>query len=1784
MKPIFFIILLYFISISSFNYSQNKVEKFSNGFSIDVTFDEQIYTDKSSGNFKIRDYVDFTDVSQSGKFKLPSKTFLIAIPPYSKPDIKIVNQKEEIIKGVIPSLQPRVKLLDDSSLIFEDVDFSEAVSEDRIQNSVQIIGYGWYREFYCVQVKINTHSFDVNLSQLKIIKSAKIILEFGNDYPIIIDENSSVISVSQKKLKDVILNSDIAVQFNGKQALVLQDTTGNWINYDAKYLKIGTANDGLFRITKSDLEANGINVSSINPKTFRLIESGIEVPISVVGQDDNAFDDADYIQFYGALNYSKISHRVINSATQPYNEYLNRYSDTTFYFLTWGVQDGIRIKSQNSFAAGLTDSLNYYNYLEHTEDSRVYFSANVDEINNQMPGWLKNKTWYYHQTLWLYNNTTRNYNFNVIDAVPNKSAKFFYKAVSGGSNIISNAHQVILKVNNTLLDSQSINRNDQLLLSGTLNTNQFKANPNVLSVKNYANGTNPNFLGVDWYDIEYPRLLKLNNDFLIFNVSDDVTPGLKVVKIENVTSTAYEIYKAKPYLKKIDDYQIVSNQVLFTDTVQAGDVYVVAAPSKINRPVFYYKKQFINLRSLAAQADYIAITHPKFLQSVNNYVNEISSIYGVSKDLISVEDIFDEFGFGYPTPESIRLFTAVTYQNRIEPKPQYLNLIGDADYDYKLYRFKADGVKGGGNYVPGFGNPISDNWLVVWDEAGLPIPQMKVGRIPINKPEELDYYLSKIENNFNSRYDAWNKSFLFFSGGRANEGNEIDQLKAVNDQVINSFVKNPPLAGNYNHFYKTKDPLSDFGPHTPEEISTVIENGGVFISYVGHSGTATWDNSISETTQLMNKINRNPLISDFGCSTNKFAEPDIICFGERFILNNNGQAIGYVGNSSLGFTSTSFTVPTFFYESLLTNQNNEVGQAHLDSKIKMFQNLGSSSVFRLFSLTNMLIGDPVVQIKIPRLPNLQINPADIVVKNSFLNDQIDSAQIELTLNNLGIVISDSLNYTIEHLVNGIGIDTVQGRVGLPNFQDKILFAVATKNLPGQHTLNISIDQANEIEEIYEDDNYLSYNFNVFSTELRDLVKHQFENSSLSKIDILNPTMLDSAKFNIVLQISETEDFQVFQQYKIIADSFFTTIPFNQLIPGRRYFFRYKLDETGAVFSNIKSFENRQGSTFYLSDSTSFKYQNLSDINFVNNSLSIIPKQDQIAVTSAGWYAGATCIIAKNGINLLSNTFFAGMGIVVFDDITLEVDTSTWYNLFNEPANMQRLVNLIDSIPQGKIVAMGVADDAANNISAALKNAIKTLGSTKIDGLQFRGSWALIGKKGAVPGEVKEVIHAPFDGLIFIDSTFTIPKLNGDLETIDLGPASKWNSIQVSEDLPSNTFINHKVLGIKLDGAIDSLGTLILNNGVGDLGFINAQVYPKIKIRSDFIASPEGLSPKMNSLNVDYTGLAELGTNFQVVSLSADTVLIGDQINLNFYIYNIGDISADSFFVNVDLINENNTRNNLFNQQVNSLNAGERKYFEVSYQTKEGDRFKSFTIAIDNENRVTEYYKDNNFFTKQFFVKPDLAAPQLKITFDGTEVVDGDFVSDKPIINISLSDESPVPFTDTSSVKIFLNEEPVYFAANSSILSYQINSSNPKFVAEYKPQLSDGEYLLRVAAKDVGGNLADSSSSQVSFVVSSETKLLQVYNYPNPFSNETYFTFRLTQIPEEIKIKIFTIAGRLIKDILIPSSQLKYDFNKIYWDGRDEDGDQIANGTYLYKVILRSAEKTESSTQKLVIVR
>jgi hypothetical protein len=230
------------------------------------------------------------------------------------------------------------------------------------------------------------------------------------------------------------------------------------------------------------------------------------------------------------------------------------------------------------------------------------------------------------------------------------------------------------------------------------------------------------------------------------------------------------------------------------------------------------------------------------------------------------------------------------------------------------------------------------------------------------------------------------------------------------------------------------------------------------------------------------------------------------------------------------------------------------------------------------------------------------------------------------------------------------------------------------------------------------------------------------------------------------------------------------------------------------------------------------------------------------------------------------------------------------------------------------------------------------------------------------------------------------------------------------------------------------------------------------------------------------------------------------------------------------------------------------------------------------------YKDNNFYSIPAFVKTNDKPATMKVTFDGNDIIDGDYISVKPNIKVELNDPSLVPITDTTSIQFYLNGQRLYFANNPNVLVPTYLSANPKLVVNYKPALVSGNYTLKIWTKSVTGQVSDSIVVTRKFQVDSELKLLNVYNYPNPFSKETYFTFKLTQIPDELKIRIFTVAGRLIKEFVFTPAALRYDFNRILWNGRDQDGDLIANGVYLYKIITSKNGENSSVTQKIAVMR
>ncbi|MFH1196010.1 MAG: C25 family cysteine peptidase [bacterium] len=1779
-------LLFYLLSLANLHAQiTTKVNCSANSMNVEIAISDPQNNDYSKGKFTVRDYLEFTDPSHQGEYKLPLYELIFAIPANSKPLLKVIDSKSSVINNIILEIQPSLQKKNDSTLVMENISINNVVYKNR-RDIIEFGEYFWFRDFYCVSVKVNSHIFDPQENQLTIFNSIRFELDFPSNSFIETPSQLRKISAFDAELKTIFANSEIAEQFRTKTNFNLPDTTGNWMNYNNTYLKIGVAEDGIFRITKVDLENMGINASGIDPATFALFESGTEQQIYVQGEADKIFDDGDFIEFFGCRNYTG-SHRVINLDNQDYNEFLNRYTDTTFYFLTWGSNRGKRSLISNIFNSSLTDTLDYYTFLFHYEKNTMLQLINNDEIANQTSSWLKNKTWY---DRWIFTSPS-NVTYSATDRFPNKPAKVFFKLVSAASNLSSNAHNVVLKFNDVKVDTQTIDRFKQVLLTGNINSNQIVIGNNKITVHNYANGSSPNMIGVDWYELEYPRELKLNNGFNYFKIGDEsVNLMERVIKIGNVPSSEVYIYQVKPALKKIANFSLVNQILTFTDTVGYGYEYVVFTQSNFKTPHFYYQKRFVNLRNYNRQADYISITSQLFRNEVINYNSNIATKYNLVTASFMVGDIFDEFGFGYPTPYAIRLFLNKCYENWQSPKPSYLTLIGDASYDYKDYFFQNVGIKLSTNFIPAFGVPVSDNWYAIWDENAPPLPQLKVGRLPVLSVSQLSYYISKINNNFEGDYDEWNKRYLFFSGGLGGD-NEYNLLKSVNDTIITRFIQPRPLAGKFHHFYKTSNPPSDFGPYTPEEIDNAIDDGSVFISYIGHSGTSTWDNSIINSAQLMNSNNKNPLITDFGCSTNKYGEPDIVCFGEKFVLSTEGQALGYIGNSSLGFFSTSTTVSTYFYEKIISDLQHEIGSAHLQAKTQMFNNLGSSGSYKVFALTNVLVGDPAVRIKIPSKPNLKISSSNFFFDSEFVNESMDSVKINIVVNNYGSSPNNEYVLSCVHLFSGASIqDTTFIRV-LPLYQDTISVWLKIKNTPGEHSLVVNLDPGNLIDELNEGDNSATYNFNVYSVALRDLLTSKFENPAISNLLLLNPTSFPDSSFNIKLDISDKSDFSTFNSISFPSDTFYSKLNLNGMTADKRYWFRYKINEGSQQYSETKSFFNKSGKKYFLCDDYSFNMQNRSFLKSENNQLLVGEDTVTISVLSAGWYAGGTCGISRNGINELLNSFFAGMGIVVFNPNTLDVEYSESYSLFDNAPNAQALADYLNSIPVGKLVVMGVSDDGQHRLSTALKDAIKTLGSTKIDSLVFRSSWAIIGYKGSAPGDCIEAYRAPYAGQVYLDTTFVLSRDRGKLITNRIGPATKYSQLTVSQNIPAGTQIKYRPYGIRSNGVVDTLGYLTISGTNADLSTIDSKVYPYLQLESELITSEEGTSPILSSIGIDYTGLPELGINYQVVSVDADSVMQGNPINLNFRAYNAGEPEAANVRVKLGLIKSDNSKRTLLDSMVAAIPTEQFHEFNYQYVTNTNDGIGNlaFEITIDPVNEIQEYYEDNNYFSKEFYVNPDTNVTSVnnstvKVFYDGAEILDGDYINPIPKIIAELNYPVWFPFSDTSAVQFYLDGNKIYRDVLSET-NYDTVNRNINYVLT--PNLQPGIHELRIFGENVFGNLESQPGYSRSFVVSSEAQLMSVYNYPNPFSDNTYFTFILTQVPDDILIKIYSVAGRLLKEIKGTAVELGITnpgHTKILWNGRDEDGDLIANGTYLYKVIINKDSKSVSTVQKLVIMR
>lgn len=1589
----------------------------------------------------------------------------------------------------------------------------------------------------------------------------------------------------------------------------------NWITPNKDYLKLYVFKDGINRINKQDFVNAGINTSGIDPRTVKVLFKGNQIPIYFFGEQDGTFDESDYFDFYGQRNYGGLTNVYKESGTSlvvdyVVNEYYNLYSDTNIYWVDWGGSYGLRF-TDYSFQSSINYPKNYFFKDIHFEKDLFYFlgeKRNQFDYRNFNNERVTGEGWFWRE---FQRGNSLNDTFSTYGLLQG-AEDCLLKIVAypnSYTDSIQNEHRLIIRINGNIIDT--IERNDYSRIDTSINFSASLLNisgVNQITFTYTGAGSYTGRLNFDNFKILYPKKTETSNGILSFEPDnlDTVTYKFYVKGINNIQSLS--LYDVKNNLR-ITNFTN-SNDTLYFSGKRNGKFEI--STGVITQKPFKIKKRSVpNLISNTAGADYIIVYNKIFENQAEQLSQHRASVNNFRTFKAEIEDIYDIFNYGIENPVAVRFFTKNAYDNWVAPKFRYLLLFGRGSLDPKK---NLESSVYYNNLVPVYGNPISDGYFANFNIGSyVYFPQVSVGRIPAYTTSEAQNVVNKIISNENQLPERWIKNFILITGGQ----NSSEQITFANQSnlIINSYIAPNPVSGLAVKIYRN-DSTGGVTYNYQDSIIRSINNGSTVVNYIGHAATNVWDNGLEDPT-VLNNNSRQPIVFSMTCFTGKNAETNERSFGEKFYYNSNKGAIGFVGSTGWSFSGSGNTYNMYLFQGFANDSVRFIGDLlkYASGKLK-----GDSLIFASKNTINCynLIGDPASKLLFPRHPEFDIKLSDYWISNPFptLREPII---IKSFGKNVG-TFADSCKIRYELFRNGFKISQYDSVIRNFRYNDTTLYKFSLDSA-GSYSVKISMDPDNwyPIEE--EINNSITINLSLKNISFVPVKPVNDEVVVQDSIEFtgLNPNVDFSKNIvKVILNVDTTMQFnspmsQVY--FKNITEGVVTKfkikpdLPLNKILFWRLNSIINNTDSSGwsearrIVKGNITG-DNSVDSLIKVSKflNTQFATGDLSNIVFDSDGFKLKKSAGNLVAQSwGGEFFNATYFtINETQVFLIDSASYGGINIAKvrkLDGVLSEVK----HIHFTSALSNDSLVNYLNTVDTNHILMFvkSIATPNTVNINQTAKNRLKQLGSIYADSLNLQNisRWSFISYR-SIPNSVISEGFLRFDYTpVTVNMQPEFMSTSGSVAYL-LGPGNKWSNFILDFSLNQNTNVLSDFYGINRNNqAIQFLSNYSGNNYLFDT--LNSLIYPgvklsvKLSIDSSFklnsIPNPY-LSPVLKSISYNYRPPAELCPDNNLFLTNDSVYQEGDTVNASVNIINAGYSTAVMIISKWSASSPQGIKLLKVDTLLSNLKSDSARQILANLSTSglKRSNSKKDTVNLYYEcllKDANEFYTYNNTVLKKIVVEGDSTKPEMDITFDGTKVVSGDNISSKPDIILKFFDNSIIFIKDTTNIKIKLNDKYIpYFIGSMKNPDLTINFMDNNYlqaVVNFTPKLEEKDHKFEFISIDASGNRADTTRYFLS--VSSVFSVYEVFNYPNPMRDFTKFTFKISgsERPEKCKIKIYTVAGRLIKSI---ESFPVIGFNSIEWDGRDEEGDNIANGVYLYKIIIEQAGKTETQLQKLVVLK
>jgi hypothetical protein len=543
-----------------------------------------------------------------------------------------------------------------------------------------------------------------------------------------------------------------------------------------------------------------------------------------------------------------------------------------------------------------------------------------------------------------------------------------------------------------------------------------------------------------------------------------------------------------------------------------------------------------------------------------------------------------------------------------------------------------------------------------------------------------------------------------------------------------------------------------------------------------------------------------------------------------------------------------------------------------------------------------------------------------------------------------------------------------------------------------------------------------------------------------------------------------------------------------------------------------------------------------------------------------------------------------------------------------PEQMVALGNMLENeIPHGHYVLVYTWRfanyDSWDNFNPQLRTIFQNMGAQQIGAPSSTENRPFIfyTRKG-IPATAQEVYGEELNSFITFTTQLDFLGNYGEILAPVAGPAAEWKSLHWQYKPHPNHLdeeIRIQLTGIPIHGSnqllLDTLITVV--DSIDLSGLAQADIYPYLRLKASLRDENTSIAPQLMRWQLVNQPMPEAALNAHLNhTFHADTLQEGERLAFAIAIENISEFDMDSMLVSYQVYNKNNELTVIPYQRKDSLRVGEVIYDTIYFDTKGYYGLNRIRVEANpiNYNLTPprydqlEQYRFNNIAEKNFYVGGDKMNPLLDVTFDGIHILDGDIVSSRPEITIRLNDENEFLLmneeADTVNFKMWITDpdgyqRQIYFHPSAQRIGeyldfYPAEDKDNIFRIEYKPMLEkDGKYKLLVQAQDKSMNASGRIDYSVTFEVYNTPGITEVLNYPNPFTTRTHFVFTLTgsEPPNQILIQIMTVTGRVVREIThheIGPLRIGRNMTDFYWDGRDQFGDRLANGVYLYRVVAK----------------